>query len=285
MLGTPPPRLACLTIDMEPDLHDPSERIRLLEDDDRLAAFGSFLRRNDVPLTCFTLLSQAARHLDRLNALAAMTPVEFAAHSYTHDTANPASADEVRRSWDTFGELWNAAPLGYRAPNCIIDERGIDTLTRQGFTYDSSIVPALRPDKFGYNNLRYGRDPFFFDGPNGRMLELPVACLRGIRLPFILSYIKLLGLPAYQAAMRAFPLPDAVVMYFHPFDLYLPEIAGNLSGWKRQAHLRNAANAQAILGLVIALLREQGYRFVLMRDLAAAYSTRAATPAHALTAA
>lgn len=267
-MTTTPQRFACLTIDMEPDLHDPEKRIRLLDDDERLSAFGQFLRSQDVPLTCFTQLSQAARQLDRLNALAGIADVEFAAHSYSHDATNPASPDEVQRSWETFGELWNAPPLGYRSPNCIIDERGIDTLTRQGFEYDSSIVPAIRPDKFGYNNLRFGRDPFFFQGPNGRILELPVACLRGIRLPFILSYIKLFGWPAYNAALQAFPLPDVVVTYFHPFDLYVPEISQNISGWKRWAHLRNANRATSILRDIIVLLKSRGYRFVLMRDLA-----------------
>lgn len=263
-----PERLACLTMDIEPDLHDPELRIRLLDDDDRLHAFGKFLRGHDVPLTCFVLLSQAGRYFDRLNALAGIADIEFAAHSYSHDAANPASESEVRRSWDTFGELWNAPPLGYRSPNCLIDERGLATLAAQGFRYDSSVVPAIRPDKFGYNNLKYGREPFYFGDDGGRILELPVGCHRGIRLPFILSYVKLLGLDTYRAAMKAFPLPNALVTYFHPHDLYVGDIAGHLSGWKRWAHLRNASSATAILGALIVALKGQGYRFVLMSELA-----------------
>jgi hypothetical protein len=279
-----PSRLACLTIDMEPDIFDPEKRIRMLDDDARTEAFGAFLRKNDVPLTCFTLLSQARRYRDRLDALAAITPVEFAAHSYSHDVSQPASTDEVRRSWEAFGEIWNTAPLGYRAPNCLIDDRGIAALIAQGFQYDSSIVPSIRPDKFSYNNVRFDREPFFFDAQDGHLLELPVACLRGIRLPFILSYIKLFGLPAYRLALNAFPLPDAVVMYFHPFDLYMLEVSGNVSGWKRQAHLRNASTAVEILEGTIALLKQLGYRFVLMRDLAADRSANSATPRRGLAA-
>jgi hypothetical protein len=227
------------------------------------------LQGETVPLTCFTQMSQAARYFDQLNALAALAEVEFAVHSYSHDTHNPASPDEVRRGWETFADLWNAAPLGYRAPNCLIDERGIDTLTRQGFAYDSSIVPALRVDRYAYNNLQYGRDPFRFDGPSGTIIEYPVACLRGVRLPFIFSYIKLFGLAMYEAAMRACPLPETVVLYLHPYDLYIDAVSPHLTGWKRQAHLRNARRAPQLLLDVIALLKRLDYTFVRMGELAA----------------
>jgi hypothetical protein len=83
--------------------------------------------------------------------------------------------------------------------------------------------------------------------------------------------------------MHAFPLPEAVVMYFHPFDLYVSDVIDNVSGWKRRAHLRNADRAQELLGLVLTRLQELGYKFVLMRDLAAYYANRPETPMRALT--
>lgn len=253
---------------MEPDLRCPEQRIRLLDDDSRFEAFTGFLKRNALPLTSFTVMSAAPRFADRLNALASQTPVEFAVHSYSHDTDNPASAYEVRRAWETFGEIWNEQPLGYRAPNCLIDERGIEELTKQGYRYDSSIVPSMRPDAYAYNNMRFGRMPFKFTGRSGELLELPVACLAGMRLPLVFSYVKLLGLAAYRAAMAAFPLPDVVVTYLHPYDLYAGEIVHNVPGWKRYAHARNAGNAYALLERLVALLKAKGYTFVSMRDLA-----------------
>ena len=240
-------RYACLTIDMEPDLRCPDRRIRLLDEDHRFAAFTELLRREGVPLTSFTLMNQARRHFDRLEAMAQLATVEFAVHSYSHDTTNPASSDEVCRSWNAFGELWNSEPLGYRTPNCLIDDRGLDNLARQGFQYDSSIVPSFRPDGYAYNNLRFGRMPFRCTGPSGSILELPVACLGGVRLPFIFSYVKLLGLAAYRAALALFPLPDVVVTYLHPYDLYASEIAANIPGWKRYAHQRNGRRGMPLL--------------------------------------
>lgn len=269
-----PRRFACLSIDMEPDLRCPDKRIRLLDDDKYFSAFSELLREHAVPLTSFTVMSAAPRFIDRLNALAGEIDIEFAVHSYSHDTDNPASEYEVRRAWEVFGELWNAAPQGYRSPNCLIDERGIDTLAARGFRYDSSIVPSVRPDKYAYDNRRYGRLPFRFEGPNGTLLEFPIACLAGIRLPLIFSYVKLLGLLAYRSALQAFPLPDVVVTYLHPYDLYVDEIAQYIPGWKRRAHSRNSRRAFPLLAQIIALLKDRGYEFVLMRDLADAFASR-----------
>lgn len=269
-----PRRIACLSVDMEPDLRCPDMRIRLLEDDARRTALTSLLRTEAVPLTSFTVMAHARRYIDQLNALAREVDLEFAIHSYSHDTDNPASAEEVRRAVEAFGELWNDKPQGYRAPNCLIDERGIANLLDAGFVYDSSIVPSMRPDRYSYNNMHFGRMPFRFSGEGGTLLELPIACLRAVRMPLILSYVKLLGLGAYRAAMELFPLPDVVVTYFHPYDLYIDEIAQYTSGWKQHAHRRNSRNAMRLLAQVIALLKARGYVFMTMRDLAAEWSRR-----------
>jgi len=263
------PRIACLSVDMEPDLRDPEKRIRLLDDDARMQNLADLLRRENVPLTSFTVMSHARRYLDRLNAFARSATVELAVHSFSHDTANPASDDEVRRARETFVELWGMQPRGYRTPNCLIDDRGIETLARYGFSYDSSIVPSVRPDAYAYNNLGFGRDPFWFETPSGPLLELPIACLAGIRLPLIFSYVKLFGLTTYRAAMQAFGLPDIVVTYFHPYDLYIEDVAHNIPGWKRHVHRRNGRRAFALLEQLIAMLKRRGYTFATMADVAA----------------
>ncbi len=261
-------RIACMSMDIEPDLRDPSRQIRLLDDDARMQALVDVLTAERVPLTSFTVMVHARRHADRLAALAARVTMEYAVHSFSHDTAQPASETEVRSAKEAYQDLWGAPPLGYRSPNCLIDERGVDTLVRHGFLYDSSIVPSVRADGYAYNNLRFGRDPFLFAGPSGSILELPVACLGGIRLPLIFSYVKLLGLQTYQAALSVFPLPDIVVTYLHPYDLYVEEVVNHVTGWKRLAHRRNSRNALVLLSQLIRTLKGRGYRFALMRDVA-----------------
>jgi hypothetical protein len=261
-------KIACLSIDLEPDLHDAQGRVRLLDDDARLEALRSLLVREQVPITVFTVMSHARRFADRLRALTEGVPAEHGVHSYSHDTDNPNSSDEILRAWDTFGEIWNRKPLGYRSPNCLIDDAGMDRLAAAGFMYDSSIVPSVRPDSYSYNHLNVSTAPYVHTGPSGRLVEMPIACLRGIRLPFIFSYVKLLGLAAYSGATALFPLPDTAVTYFHPYDLYSSEVAPAIHGWKRYAHARNGRRGMELLAGVIALLRKRGYRFALMGDVA-----------------
>lgn len=274
-----PPRIACLTLDLEPDLFCSTGRIRLLEDDSKLESFRSLLRAEAVPLTCFTVMSIARRYVDRMTELARETKIEFAVHSFSHDRTQPASADEIDRSWDAYCDTWSAEPWGYRAPNCLIDEDGLHRLMRRGFKYDSSITPSVRYDRYGYDHRAYGRMPFVLTCDERRMVELPVACLALSRLPFVLSYIKLMGFTAYRFASTAMPLPPIAVTYFHPYDLYADEIAANIPGWKRYAHSRNGSRGLAILAQAIRLLKRRGYKFLTMQDLAAQIDSDPSSPA------
>ena len=261
-------KVACLSLDLEPDLGCPDQRIRLLDEDDKLSALTLLLRRENVPLTTFVVMKYARPYGDRLNVLARTADIEFAVHSYSHNQAEPASADEIKRSWDEFCDVWNCEPRGYRSPNCLIDSDGLQRLAAQGYQYDSSVTPSIRFDRYGYNNMHLPRAPFIVKGTEHDILELPIACLRGVPVPFILSYVKLFGLRAYQLAVPFLPLPDIVTCYFHPYDLYAAEIAPGIKGWKRYAHLRNSGNAVTLLAGMIRMLKKQGFQFILMRDLA-----------------
>jgi peptidoglycan/xylan/chitin deacetylase (PgdA/CDA1 family) len=261
-------KIACLSIDMELDLYCPDKRIRLLEEGTRLATFCSLLQRHNVPLTCFVVMQHATRYADALARLASATQTEFAVHSYSHDQDCPATVDEVRRSWDAYCDIWNLEPRGYRSPNCLIDTEGLRNLADRGFLYDSSVTPSVRIDKYGYNNWHLPTEPFWFTSRERRILELPVGCFGGVRLPLALSYMKLLGLRAMRAASTCLSLPEVAVIYFHPHDLYINEISHHIHGWKKFAHLRNARNGFRMLEGVIAMLKERGYQFTLMERAA-----------------
>ena len=99
---------------MQPDLGCPSQQIRLLNENNKLEALGSLLQREDVPLTIFVVMKHARRYADPLNALAQMCEVEFAVHSYSHNQAEPGSANEIDRSWGEFCDVWNYEPRGYK---------------------------------------------------------------------------------------------------------------------------------------------------------------------------
>ena len=193
---------------------------------------------------------------------------EFAIHSFSHDQRSPATLDEVRRAWDAYCDLWSRTPRGYRSPNCLIDTQGLQNLANQGFLYDSSVTPSVRFDQFGYNNWHLRTEPFVFQSMGTRILELPIGCFGGVRMPLVLSYVKLFGLGTFRAAARLLPLPNIVAVYFHPYDLYAADIADNIPGWKKYAHLRNGHNGLRILEGVIGMLRAGGYQFMLMERTA-----------------
>ncbi|MGH7736536.1 MAG: polysaccharide deacetylase family protein, partial [Candidatus Tyrphobacter sp.] len=245
-------------MDFEPDLYCPQGRVRLVEDERRLERLVGLLRGAQVPLTIFVAMKHAERFRGNLETLCKEIDAELAVHSYSHDTRQPASADEIARAVDAYGEIWNRKPAGYRAPNCLIDDAGIERLIGAGFAYDSSITPSLRIDRYGYNRLRYPREPFVFSTKAGSLVELPIACFGGVRLPLILSYVKMLGAGTYGAIGSIFPLPDVVTVYFHPYDLYAAEVAGNIRGWKRFAHLRNGRRGFELLAYVIDTLERRG---------------------------
>lgn len=260
-------RLACLTLDVEPD--DPGDpRIRLFDEPERFSWFRDVLRDAHAPLTAFVLMKHAQGYATPLAALAESVPVELGVHSYSHDRKNTASVDEVRRARDEFIRLWGTAPHGYRAPYGLIDFEGVRTLMNEGFQYDSSIFPVFRPDEFGYNNLRYPRGPFLFSDGTRDIIEIPLAALGGCRLLYSLSFVKLFGAGVYRNLMRVFPLPEIAVIDLHPYDFYAGEIASAFKSWKRAAHLRNAAKAPELFVDMIETLRRQGYRFVTVGDIA-----------------
>jgi peptidoglycan/xylan/chitin deacetylase (PgdA/CDA1 family) len=260
-------RLACLTLDVEPDAPGDAG-IRLFDDPERFAWFRNTLRSFGTPLTAFVVMQHAERHSGALTELAGSVSLELAVHSYSHDRNNTASHDEVRRARDVFVKLWGKPPDGYRAPYGMINGDGLRTLMGEGFIYDSSIFPTLRIDEFGYNNLGYPRTPFIFTDGGRDLVEVPVAALRGCRLIYSLSFVKLFGPAAFRQLMRAFPLPDVVILDLHPYDLYAHCIPHAFKAWKRYAHLRNAVRAPEILVDMIETLRAQRYQFASVGEAA-----------------
>ena len=199
-------RLACITLNVEPDeFGDPASATRSRTG---YVWTGSAIPFYDLgaSLTAFIVMEHAERYAPALAALASSIPLELAIHSYTHDR-RPLRRTRYKRARDAFVRLWGKLPEGYRAPYGLIDGDGLRTLMDEGFIYDSSIFPTLRLDHFGYNNLRYPRIPFLFTDGTRELIEVPVAALRGCRLIYSLSFVKLFGHGLFRHLMPVFPLP------------------------------------------------------------------------------
>ena len=260
-------KIACISLDIESDLRDPEGRIRLFDDNRLMECFGKIIHEHGVRMTGFLVTSLIESYGSTLKGLNEQFPIEFGVHSHDHDTDNACSRDQIHQAVDTFRTFWGFSPTGYRAPNGLINPEGIHHLMDYAFQYDSSIFPSIRFDEYGYSNLRFPMDPFLFVHGNQSLMEMPLACLKGLRLVFSLSHVKLLGWTFYRILMMFFPLPKVVILNMHPYDFYIPLISKHIKGWKKIAHMRNANNAFDIFNLILNTLINKGYEFMFMSEL------------------
>lgn len=261
-------RLACITLDMEPDHGDPLKKIRLLEDPQYFERYTSIINKYNAKVTMFTVTHLFETHGGMFRQLAARIPLEFSVHSHSHDPHNACSLEEVRVSQAAFEKFAGHKPIGYRAPIGRIDRQGLAHLLDHGFAYDASVYPSFRPGKFGYNNLHMPNTPFRIQRGDGRSLvEFPFTAIDTIRVVFALSYAKLFGWGAYSLFLNLFGLPEISLLLSHPYDFYFGSIPNNaLAGLERMAMKRNTGREFHIFEKMLAFLQRQGYEFVFVSE-------------------
>jgi peptidoglycan/xylan/chitin deacetylase (PgdA/CDA1 family) len=262
-------KLACITLDMEPDYGDPENKIRLLEDPRYFERYVSVINKYNARVTMFTVTCLFDSYGDLFQKLAARIPLEFAAHSHTHDPQNACSLQEVQNSYAAYQNFTGNNPLGYRAPIGRIDKDGLGHLLDHGFAYDASVYPSFRPGKFGYNNLHMPNMPFRVTHNDGRSLvEFPFTSIETIRIVFALSYAKLFGWAAYSLLLKLFGLPKIALLLSHPYDFYFGNIPDNtVKGMEGFAMARNTGREFEIFENMLTVLQEQGYDFVHLSEV------------------
>jgi peptidoglycan/xylan/chitin deacetylase (PgdA/CDA1 family) len=262
-------KLACVTLDMEPDYGDPEKRIRLLENPEYLEQYVSIVSKYNAKVTMFTVTNLFEKYGDNFTELAARIPLEYSVHSHTHDPYNACSLEEVRASREAYRTFTGEPPLGYRAPIGRIDKDGLGHLLDHGFEYDASVYPSVRPGEFGHFNLHMPNIPFRVRRADGKSLvEFPFTAIEGIRIVFALSYAKLFGWGMYSLLLRAFGLPEAALLLSHPHDFYFASIPDNtVKGFERMALARNSSRAFEYFERMLAALKQRGYEFVFVSEL------------------
>ncbi len=261
------PKIACLTLDTEADFLDPTGRIRLFEQEELFQRFVNVLRERRVKLTAFLVTSLLPRHEPDYRRLASQVPTEFAIHSHTHDMQNPCSRADIEQSARTFRDFMGADPLGYRAPVGQITREGLETLMDLGLRYDSSIYPSARIGRYGFNHLHLPVTPFRIRQGERSIVEVPFGSLRGIRLTFSLSYVKLFGWKTYELLLKAFPLPDQLAVLSHPHDYYFHLLKDDVTAPEKPLLMRNARRAFDLLETMLDYLVQEGYQFEFLSGL------------------
>ena len=261
-------KIACLTLDMEPDYGDPDGRIRLLENPEYFEHFTTIVNKHNAKVTMFTVTSLFDRFGDHFDRLSKHIPLEYAAHSHVHDPSNGATHNEVEKSARVIKRINGNGPLGYRAPYGQITKEGLGHLLDAGYNFDASVYSSIRPGKFGYANLHMPNSPFRITRGDESLLEFPFTSLSGIRIVFGLSYVKLLGWGVYSALWRAFGLPDIALALSHPHDFYFHELKKyHPNGLEKFALSRNSTRAFDYFDRTVDMLKKQGYELMHLSEI------------------
>jgi peptidoglycan/xylan/chitin deacetylase (PgdA/CDA1 family) len=258
-------RVACLTMDVEQDYGDLLDE-PTYEGLEHIPEFVNFFKERNVPLTCFVQGSLLETHPDKIEQLFALG-VEIELHSYSHRVARDGNAKyEIERGKEAYLKFFSKAPMGYRAPVGIISEQDYEILAANGFKFDSSILPSLRPGAF--NHLRKPTKPYLISSCG--IAEFPLTVFSPVvRIPVVLSYIKLLGKP-YLHLLKTFNLPSFVVFCFHLHDLFELDSANRIPLEEfsplhrlvfKRIYQKGTSNGLALLDKLITVFQQKGYLF------------------------
>ena len=245
---------ACITLDLERD-YGRIEKYSLLNDSNSLENLCDIIKKKNVKLTIFIACEVLEKYPNAINQLEDIQS-EFEVHSYSHDPNQPLET-EIRLAKKSYFEYFGKRPMGYRSPFGRITRKGIQLLSENGFKYDSSIFPSIRPNV--YSNLGCPTSPFLIKDTD--LVEIPISVVPTIRLPIILSYIKFFGFSAYKFFFKFLGLPEMIIFDMHLHNLYNAESYHSLPASIRFFYRRNFNNGFEIFRDFIDFLADRGYDF------------------------
>ncbi len=176
----------------------------------------------------FFIVGQIAEHSPGLVRAIHQAGHEVAAHGWDHQRVHNHTPEsfrtDIRLCKDALEQVIGEAVVGYRAPTFSVVGKtawAIDVLAESGMLYDSSVYP-IRHDRYGVPGAP--RSPFFAQGFERELLELPPATLR--LFSFLIpmgggGYFRLLPLSWMERAidqLRRASCPSAATLYFHPWE-------------------------------------------------------------------
>jgi hypothetical protein len=258
-------RIACITLDVEPDYGQDHISSRYLVDEflsSDNSRLNSVLKLSGVKLTAFVVGAILESRPSIVDSLAEIN-AEIELHSYGHSMKRERESD-VSKGVEVFRDVIGKRPMGYRAPQGVISGEEIRVLNGYDVRFDSSVFPFFRPGKF--SNLHVPREPYFIESSS--MIEFPIASIPVLRLPISLSYIMLLGWDTYRLLLRLFGMPRTLVFDFHLHDLIPSQSFTQLSTtWQYVYSVIYRRNPWRVFREFISLLRNEGYTLLHMKDL------------------
>lgn len=193
----------------------------------------AILETKQLTATFFVLGWTAERHPSLVREIASRGH-EIATHGYGHELIYQQSPDEFRedvsRSKSIIEDQLGLPVIGYRAPAFSItakSEWALDIIADLGFRYDTSIVPIIGHDTYGFANT-----PRSAYQVRPGLLEIPVTTSRLLRWNLPVGGGGYFRLYPYALTKRLLREVNAegipAVTYFHPweFDTSEPELEG-----------------------------------------------------------
>jgi len=267
-------KVACFTIDIEPDYGGRTGTTELLQNTACFIAIKDMLQTAKIPASAFITTGLFSRNNNNasgdpsiiLSNLHNSGISDFHCHSHTHNTTLNLKAtpqEEITESYRTFNQIFGKPPCGWRAPQGIIYPSDIDILKDTGFKFSSSIFPSYRPGKF--NHLKYPATPFIWD--NG-LPEFPLSTIKILRIIMSISWAKLLGIKPITLLSGLLGLPPVVIIDSHLHDFFINKNAYNkLPLWLRTIYRRNMECGTEIFFYMVKYLKSAGYTFITMTEL------------------
>jgi len=137
---------------------------------------------------------------------------EIACHGYSHKPITSMSKKEfeidVKKAIKAIKKACGVKPIGYRASTFSITEKtlwALDILKKNGFKYDSSMVPVKHPD-YG---IKCSKKPFIYKD----IIEFPITTKCG--LPVGGGYFRLYP---YFLTKKILQSNKQAVFYIHPWE-------------------------------------------------------------------
>ena len=256
-------KLFAFTLDLEPEYAGNTFQYELFKEPAKIEEFLSVMSSHGVKITVFTVGEIFERYPDIIK-LFEKYDCEFEAHSYSHNLKTADSEEEIEKARSAYFNYFNKYPIGYRAPQGRITESGIKTLEKNGYLYDSSIIPSYFPNPFKYlfcnRHIHYSN--------NSRIMEIPLTSITPFRLSLSISYIKLLGVDFIMNLCDLFKLPDTICFTTHLHDFIFNENSySKLTPFWKFIFRWNKHRGLDYCVKFLEYIKQNGYRFSYMSEI------------------
>jgi len=239
-MGTMPPMLNALTIDLEDWYHPELVRHHTAEEEQKgqieqsTQMLLNLLRDRGAKATFFVVGAIAQRH-PRLVEAIVTEGHELACHGMSHRPLWELTPDEFRSELQEFaaiiGELVPGVQVvGFRAPTFSLDNRtrwALGILTEFGYHYDSSIFPTKMP-VYGVSGCpltpyRPSVEDVAIADEHGTLVEFPMSvwAWAGLRVPVCGGfYLRALPFSFIRFCLRQINQTRPFTIYVHPWETY-----------------------------------------------------------------